>query len=561
MKNQTIFWIGFVALNIFVACDQSSDLETVTEDEVLVKIIETDGIDNHDAIEDYSWNATDIVFIDLNGNSITINGTGASATGSVLTITSSGTYSLSGNLSDGQIIVDTEDEEIVRLIFNAVDINCSSNAPIYVQSAEKTMIVLAEGTENSISDGSTYISSEEDANAAIFSKDPLTIYGDGQLNVDANYNDGITSRDGLIIGNATIKVDAKDDGIRGKDYLIIKSGTFTITAEGDGLLSDNEADAAKGFILIADGLFDITADDEAIQAETDVIIYDGDITLTSDGGKGIKSTADLLIHAGTITIDAAEDALYSSADLSIFNGTINLAAGNDGIHAEADIIIDNGTIEIIKSIEGIESYVGNITINSGDIHITSSDDGINIAAGGEDGSGSNTANYSLIINDGYIAINANGDGIDSNGDILIAGGVVIVSGSRANINSAVDFDGSFLTNGGLLIATGTAEMAKAADSASSQYSVLINFNSTKQAGTMVHIQNTAGDNLLTFEPLKSYQSVVFSSAALKKDSSYSIYYGGSSSGAYNDGLYTGGVYAPGSFFTSFTISSISTSVN
>jgi hypothetical protein len=233
------------------------------------------------------------------------------------------------------------------------------------------------------------------------------------------------------------------------------------------------------------------------------------------------------------------------------------------MHAEADLYIENSFIQIIKSYEGIESNAGSITINSGEIYITSSDDAINIAAGGDgnSGQGSSTTNYILKVNGGYIVLNASGDGIDSNGDFTITGGTVIVSGSSAKSNSAIDCDGSFLTNGGLLITTGTSQMAKAPNSTSEQYAVMINFSSAKQAGTMVHIQNTKGDNLLTFEPLKEYQSVIFSSSALINDSSYDVYYGGSSSGALSDGLFTGGVYTTGSLYDSFTISDIITTVN
>ena len=53
--------------------------------------------------------------IELAGDSITIEGTGATVDGSVVTITSAGEYSISGALDDGQIVVDTQDEQTVYL--------------------------------------------------------------------------------------------------------------------------------------------------------------------------------------------------------------------------------------------------------------------------------------------------------------------------------------------------------------------------------------------------------------------------------------------------------------
>jgi hypothetical protein len=73
-----------------------------------------------------------------------------------------------------------------------------------------------------VADGASYVLEEgtDEPNAAIFSKSDLTIFGAGSLNVDGNYNDGIASKDGLIIKSGTISVTSVDDGIRGKDYLI-----------------------------------------------------------------------------------------------------------------------------------------------------------------------------------------------------------------------------------------------------------------------------------------------------------------------------------------------------
>ncbi len=48
----------------------------------------------------------------------------------------------------------------------------------------------------------------------------------------ARFEDGIASKDGLVIAGGTITVTAPDEGIRGKDYLVIRGGTSDITAGG-----------------------------------------------------------------------------------------------------------------------------------------------------------------------------------------------------------------------------------------------------------------------------------------------------------------------------------------
>jgi hypothetical protein len=218
--------------------------------------------DNHEDPEDYSWDDFEVIDIALNGNSITADTDGATVDGNELTITSAGTYRLSGILEDGRIIVDSNDKDIVRLILNGVDIHCSSSAPIFVKKAKKTVIALAEDTENYITDTVKYLYEDElnnEPNAAIFSKDDLTIFGDGSLTVYGNYNDGMSCKDGLIIAGGAIAITARDDGIRGKDYLVIYDGSITLTTRDDGLKSDNDKDAEKGYIYIEDDIVKINS--------------------------------------------------------------------------------------------------------------------------------------------------------------------------------------------------------------------------------------------------------------------------------------------------------------
>ncbi len=542
---------------------------------------------------DYAWDSSAVVSIALNGDSIAAQGAGVSVDGSRVTIRAAGVYSLSGSLADGQIIVDTQDEEVVRLILNGVDLHCSSSSPLYVANAKEVAIMLADNTQNVVTDGSAYVFAnpeEAEPNAAIFSKADLTIYGGGSLAVTGNYNDGISSKDGLLINGGMLTVTAVDDGMRGKDYLVIESGRLTVDAQGDGLKSDNAEEAERGYVSIQGGVVQVTSGGNAIQAETDVLVTDGEITLQAGGGssrqpstdistKGISAVVNLNIDGGTLSIDASDDALHSNGSLVINGGTFLLATGDDGLHSDATLEINAGDIRVTKSYEGIESAV--ITINNGSIHVVSSDDGINVASG-NDGSGmmgprggpggggdwggwgndqfTYNGDYYLYVNGGYIAVDAAGDGLDINGAIVMTGGVVLVNGPVENMNGALDFDGGFQMTGGFLAAAGSAGMAQAPGSYSEQNSVLVYFSAAQQAGSLVHIQNSAGEDILTFAPTKRYQALVLSSPALVKGQAYTIYTGGSSSGALSDSLYQGGSYTPGSEYASFTVAGALTTV-
>jgi hypothetical protein len=284
------------------------------------------------------------------------------------------------------------------------------------------------------------------------------------------------------------------------------------------------------------------------------------------------------IDGGTFTIDAADDALHSNGNITVNGGSFSLASADDGMHADSTLVVNEGNIQITRSYEGIESAV--ITLNGGDIHIVSSDDGINVA-GGADGSGMNpgmgqggrpwrggepgqdaftyTGNYYLYINGGYVAIEASGDGIDANGVVEMTDGVVLVNGPTETMNGALDHM-AFTMTGGYLVAAGSSQMAMAPGQNSSQYSVLIYFESTQPAGTLVHIQNSAGEDILTFAPTKEYQSIAFSSADLVNGETYTIYIGGNSTGTVTDSLVQDGTYIPGTAYTSFTVSGVVTTV-
>ena len=599
----------------------------------------------HEDAADYTWDESDEIPVELNGTSIRAGGQGVSVEGSVATIHASGTYRLSGSLSDGQIIVETEDEDMVRLILDGVDLNCSGSAPVFISKADKVVIILADGSANTVSDGLNYVfaeAGEDEPNAAVFSTANLTIAGSGSLRVYGNFNDGISSKDGLILAGGTLTVQAADDGIRGKDYLVMRDATVTVEAGGDGLKSDNEEDTGKGYVSVESGSVQVTSGGDAIDAASDAMITGGELTLVSGGGssaavdgmastKGIKGRINVIIDGGTISIDAADDAIHSNGSLVINAGTLALASGDDGMHTDSTLTINNGAIVIANSYEGIESAV--ITINGGEINLTASDDGINVA-GGVDGSGGGgpgggmrpggadgtmqapgdrqgmratieaaggmqalqetlqaggeipeglpmiqgtpqapgdwqggmpgggfgrdafaaTGDYHLYINGGNIYVDANGDGIDANGTIEMTDGIVIVNGPTERMNGALDFV-SFTINSGFIVAAGSSGMAQAPGGTSSQNTLLLNFTAEQPAGSLVHIQDGSGQDILTFAPVKNYQSIAFSSPELVSGSTYEVFTGGSSTGASSGGLYQDGSYTSGSTYTTFTASS------
>lgn len=535
------------------------------------------------------WDTAGTTVITMDGNSASVEGSGAVVSESGVTIASGGTFMLRGTLRDGQVQVDSQDELPVTVVLDGVDIRSSTSAPLCVTDAEEVEIILAAGSTNRLEDGSEYVlgAGEDEPNAALFSKADIAIAGSGSLEVVGNYNDGIASKDTLTIRGGTISVEASDDGVRGKDSLVIESGTLTVVAGGDGLTSDNEEDAALGIVLIKGGTMDITSGGDGIDAQTEAVVTGGTITVSSGGGsggrvdeeisaKGIKGTAAVRVEGGTLTIDSADDAVHSNGTITINGGTLVLSSGDDAVHADATLEINDGIITAGECYEGLESAV--IKLNGGEVHVTASDDGINVSGGsdqsgmvggpgfgGRRGGGPGgwqgqdsfaTGDQYLAIGGGYVVVNAGGDGIDANGTIEMSDGVVIVNGPTESINGALD-SASFKITGGLLVAAGSAGMAQAPGESSTQYSVLLGFGSAVPAGTLLQVVSEEGETVLTFAPAKRYETLVFSSPELE-ETTYVVYAGGSSSGASRDGLYDEGEVTGADEIGSFDVTGIVT---
>ena len=548
-----------------------------------VATVEEENVETHDNADDYVYDETSAIEISL-GAMVTADSDAVSIDGGIATITAAGTYRISGTLDDGQLIIDAGDGAMVQLILDGAHIVNPDGAAIAVMSAEKAIVILADGSTNTLADGATYTLAEGDdePNAALYSKSDLTIAGEGSLTVTGSFNDGITSKDGLVINEGDITVVAVDDGIRGKDYVVINDGTLDIVSGGDGVKADNDEDADRGYISIAAGTIDIDAGCDAIQATTDVLITGGDFTIEAGGGssasaaadesaKGIKGAVSVIIESGSFSMDTADDAIHSNISVVVNAGTFEIATGDDAIHADETVEVNGGTIDVTTSYEGIEGTI--VTINGGDIWIVATDDGLNVA-GGVDGSGTlNEAGgagtdtfrgpgpgggpgggappeeipgeYYLYINGGTIAIDAYGDGIDANGYVVMTGGTVTIDGSTSSRDGALDHNGTFEMIGGVIIGTHIDGMTSEGINAGSQASIFVTTGGTVAGGTVIHIETTEGEGVLTYETLNDFSVITFSSPELVAGESYDIYLDGSVVGDDVNGLFEANAYTPG----------------
>lgn len=507
---------------------------------------------------------------------------GVSVDGQTVTINQGGTYVLSGELTDGQVVVNVNEDEKVHLVLNDVTITNQQGPAILVEQAEKVVTTLASDTTNTLTDGDDYQldGDETEPDATFYSKEDLVINGDGELKVSGNYNNGIRSKDDLILVSGEYTVNAKNNALKGKDSVQILDGSYTLTTEeGDGIQSNNSDEEDKGYIAIDGGTFKITSGRDGVQAETVVNIQQAEITIktgeneTSDeeSYKGIKAGNSLLIQNGTFKLTTADDSLHSDGDIAIKDGEFTLDSEDDGIHADNDLTIDGGTINVTDSNEGLEASV--ITINDGDIAVVASDDGLNTSdgsssdteetAGQEGAPGEEQADDSLLlaINGGTLHVDAQGDGLDSNGNIEMTGGTVTVDGPTEDNNGALDYEGDFEVSGGTLIAAGSSGMAMNVSDSSSQASLGVYFSETQSAGTIVSLQDSDGNVIATYKPSKDFDHIVISSSELEVDESYTLVSGTDAKGTEQNGYYQDEEIVDGTELGTLTLSDTVTNLS
>ena len=431
-------------------------------------------------------------YIYLSGDSAACTSNAVKIDGSTVTILDEGTYVLSGTLN-GSVIVNADKKDKTQLVLSGVTIHSDSFAAIYVMKADKVTVTLEKGTVNTLSNGGSFVSMDDNnVDAVLFSKDDLTLSGEGTLTITSPAGHGIVSKDELIITGGTYEITAASHGMTGKDDLCVAGGAFIITAGKDGLHAENNEDAEKGFVQIEGGTFNISAEGDGISASSWLCINGGTFDLVTGGGsvngeqktsdnwggfgggmpggpgggpggpgspgggpggppgqgggretseteedgtsiKGIKSGGDMTVAGGTFKIDAADDAVHSNASISVSGGTFRISTGDDGFHADTGLYVRNGTITVTESYEGMEGLY--IEVSGGTVDLTANDDGLN-AAGGADQSGfggPRGGDMFTANSDSYITISGGNLFIKASGDGIDSNGALTISGGSVTL--------------------------------------------------------------------------------------------------------------------------------
>ena len=384
------------------------------------------------------------VYVTLSDDGITGETAGVAINGQTMTITAEGTYIFSGTLSEGQIVVDADNAK-VQIVFDNVDITCASSAAVYVKSAEKVFVTLAEGSQNTLRNTDEYVAIDDNnIDAVIFAKSDLTLNGTGSLTIVSAEEHGIVSKDDLKITGGTYDITAAGHALSGKDSVRIADGTFILTAEKDGIHAENADDEEKGYIYIADGDFTITSDGDGMDASNIVQIEDGTFDITAGSGAanslkthesdmpgggmsqnierpdgesmpqmGEKPDEESMSQMGekpdgenmpqdTTTDESGTSTkgIKAGGGMYLNGGTYQIDSADDSIHSNANITIADGTYTLATGDDGVHADDA-LTVNGGTITVTESYEGLE--------------GLTVTINDGTIDITARDDGINTAG--------------------------------------------------------------------------------------------------------------------------------------------------
>lgn len=328
----TVLLMGGKALSITAAASEQTSSDLFTANDL-----------NAD------WDTSSATIIILSDKGSTIRGNGAYVNDGDVYIAYAGHYVLTGELTDGSVIIDADKNDNVWISLDGVTLHCDDDAAIRVEQADKVFLTLAEGTENTVSSGAEYNTeiAASGVDGTIYSRDDLTINGTGALVVNAAYNHGIVCNDDLVITGGNITITAAQDGIHANDSVCIRNSVISISAGDDGITVSNDDETA--FLYVESGNISIPACYEGLEA-TDITIAGGtiDIMPTDDGinASGNGGGSVIRITGGDIRIinpsgrDA--DGLDSNGSIYIEGGKVFISVVGSGGNCALDCGSENG---------------------------------------------------------------------------------------------------------------------------------------------------------------------------------------------------------------------------
>lgn len=485
MKHRMRQWLPFIALAAALAllagCGGSAQ-----ETEPQLSMTEPMTADHS------LWQQEPYYILQFNVDSVICNAPNVTASSSRVTISQGGTYLLSGSLQDAQLTVELPAGETARLVLRGVDMHCERGPVIYAGGGGTVVLLLEDGTENTISDGKSYLYSGSKVREAAISTDgDLLITGGGSLNVEAAHNDAIRSEGTLAVTEGVLAVTAWRDGLAAGRELRILGGQLSVASGRDGLAAASEK-AGQGNITLAGGTVALICGGDGIASAGTLTATAGEYHITTGGGSGNASygpTAEkwglwgglpqqqpteetsaisrepvvsdsarglsagkaMTLEGGTFTLDCSDAALYSAGSLQLAGSRVEISGGDSAMTAR-QFTLSGGEVSVLTARCGVTAE--DATLSGGSLSLTCAQEGLRIAGGcaEPEGGASGSDLRHMTVTGGSLTVRAGGHGLDIGGSLFQSGGsMLLASGREQNPLRAA----SVQISGGTLLAAGT----------------------------------------------------------------------------------------------------------
>lgn len=531
----------------------SSELETDVEHLVSV----TDIVTDRDL--EGTWEEDGATKISLSDDGCAVDGAGAVADGTTVTITAGGTYVLTGQMSAGQVVVNADGEK-VQLVLDGASVTSTDSAAILVRAAKKVWLTLADGTQNKLATSGSFAEDDEySIDDAVWCKSDLTINGTGALTVSSAEGHGIVCKDELALVSGDVEVEAARHAVQAQDAACVVAGTWSLTAGTDGIHCGDDDDAEKGSVLIVGGTVSIDAASDGVDAANVLEVDGGEVTVSA-GDDGLHSERALQVDGGTVTVSKGYEGLEGST-VTVNGGVIDVTSSDDGVNAAGDPTGDSSAEATDAGASGPEAAAGQPEDPMGggrapagdgrapenaDAQAPTSTGQVPAGSGGQVPAGSGgqapgaggdmdyDSTAQVTINGGKLTIQAGGDGIDSNGDLTVTGGEAYVFGPASDGDGSLDFAGTGTITGGVVMCAGSSGMAQNFGDASAQGSMLV--SASGQAGDAIQLVDEDENVVASCEARTSYSCVLVSAPGVESGKTYTLSCGDASSEITMDGL-------------------------
>ncbi len=327
----------------------------------------------------------------------------------------------------------------------------------------------------------------------------------------------------------------KGDAIQADSYLYIDDGNYDITTQGEFV---NYSDSNKeAYDLEDDDYKFIKSGDDYIRIAKDSREYSysqryaltqsvkgfkvGEIKYDTDGDDEEDTTIttgdySILITSGTFSFDTDDDAIHANSGNTYINGgNYSIDSKDDAITSDLFTVINDGDINITSAYEGLEGTY--VVFNNGDISMDVTDDGLNATT--ED----NSITPYIMINDGTLDINADGDALDSNGVMVINGGSIALYGTQNPEDTLLDTDYGFIINGGEIIGTTSKGMIEMPGSNSTNQTIFYYPDSAIEENAKVEIKDESGNIVYSQYTKSSDEVAVISTSKIELNTKYYLY--------------------------------------